>query len=119
MVPRMSRQRRTYAIDFDGVLHQYDGYKGGQINGPIQGARDAVLELLDHGHEVVIFTTRDALLVADWLSKYDFPKLEVTNAKRPFWLMIDDRALPFDGDWRGVVRKALDFEPYWVRRRAP
>lgn len=113
----MSRERRTYAIDFDGVLHQYDGYKNGLIRGPIEGAREAVVELLDNGHEVVVFTTRDALIVNEWLAKHDFPKLEVTQQKRPFWLIIDDRAMPFDGSWDGMVQKALDFEPYWVRRR--
>lgn len=61
----MSKKRtpRTIAIDFDGVLHRYAGYKGGKIDGPIRGARDAVAALQAAGHTVVVFTTRDATTV--------------------------------------------------------
>lgn len=111
----MSKNRpRTIAIDFDGVLHRYHGYRGGYIDGPIKGARDAVAALVAKGNEVVIFTTRDKATVEAWLAQYKFTAgLEVTNIKRPFWLILDDRAMAFDGNWDGVVKKIADFRPYW------
>ena len=108
------RQARTIAIDFDGVLHRYQGYRNGFIDGPIKGAREAVDLLLAEGHEVVIFTTRDKVLVEAWLERYSFARpLEVTNIKRPFWLILDDRAMNFDGHWEGVVERINRFKPYW------
>lgn len=108
------RQKRTIAIDFDGVLHRYQGYRDGFIDGPIRGAREAVAGLVRAGHEVVVFTTRDAALVEAWLAQWSFPPLEVTNVKRPFWLILDDRAMAFNGRWDGVLEKIESFKPYWV-----
>lgn len=114
----MSRPKRTIALDFDGVLHRYDGWQGGKIQGPIDGAREAVEKLLARGHEVVVFTTRDAQHVRQWLNKYDFPPLEITATKRPFYVLVDDRALRFDGQWGEEVVQAIEgFEPYWIKAR--
>ena len=108
------KQTRTLAVDFDGVLHRYQGYRGGHIDGPIRGARSAIERLLAQGHAVVVFTTRDADTVRSWLTEHKFPPLEVTDVKRPFWLLLDDRAMHFDGQWDGVVERINAFRPYWI-----
>ena len=115
----MSRAKRTIAIDFDGVLHQYNGFKGADVfSDPMPHARERVEELLARGHEVVVFTTRIAALVREWLQKHEFPALSVTCVKQPFWLIIDDRALRFDGDWAKLTVADIESaEPYWVKRR--
>lgn len=113
----MTRQRRTFAIDFDGVLHRYSGWKDGKIEGPIDGALEGIEELRDAGHEVVVFTTRDKELVELWLERNGFPALEVTNVKRSFYVLVDDRAISFEGSWDGMAQRILGFEPYWVRNR--
>jgi hypothetical protein len=115
----MSRRRRTIAIDFDGVMHTYDGFKGIDVFGePLPLARERVEQLLARGHDVVVFTTRVAALVREWLQKYDFPALSVTSTKQPFWVIIDDRALRFEGDWERLTVQDIEAaEPYWVSRR--
>lgn len=115
----MSKQKRTIALDFDGVIHAYDGWKNGKISGPIDGARDAVVELIRRGQEVVIFSTRDPAMIQAWLAVHGFPQnLKITNVKEPFYVMVDDRAFRFNGQWTNdVVRDILKFEPYWILKR--
>lgn len=114
----MSFPKRTVALDFDGVLHAYNGYQNGLIQGPIPGALDAVNHFLDIGWTVVVFTTRDRCMVWEWLRTHGFPPLDVVNKKEPFWVIVDDRALTFHGEWTPEfkTRVAL-FEPYWIRNR--
>lgn len=114
---KKTKQPRTIAIDFDGVLHEYEGYKGGQILGPRPGAKQAVTDLLQAGHTVVVFTTRPSTLVAPWLQEHGFPSLPVTATKSPFWAIIDDRAICFDGNWDRALAEIEGFEPYWLKKR--
>ena len=113
----MSKQRRTIALDFDGVLHKYNGYQNGLVQGPIVGAKDAVETLLAAGNTVVVFTTRPPSLVEPWLKEHGFPPLEVTSVKRPFWVLVDDRAIHFGGSWEGLVKEIEAFKPWWIAAR--
>jgi hypothetical protein len=111
----MSRQKRTIAIDFDGVLHRYSGYRDGFIDVPIEGARGFVERLLARGNTPVVFTTRDKEMVEQWLKKHKFPAIEVTNHKRPFWLILDDRAIEFAGQYNDALIGRIEaFKPYWI-----
>lgn len=114
----MSKQRRTIALDFDGVLHCYNGWNGGKVAGPMPGAKEAVESLVADGQEVVVFSTRDAAMIRQWLREHKFPELEVTSTKRPFYVIVDDRAVAFDGEWSaGLVQRIRKFEPYWIKAR--
>jgi hypothetical protein len=107
----MSRkQRRTIAVDFDGVIHRYSkGWRDGTIyDPPVDGAREA-LSRIHARYDVVIFTTRvnpgmrgseiqmDRILA--WLDEHGFRKGEhwdaITHSKPPALVYIDDRALHF------------------------
>ena len=106
------RNRRTVAIDFDGVIHQYSkGWRDGTIyDPPVEGAREA-MEKLHRRYDIVIFTTRvnPAMRGADtqtdeiigWLERYGFRRGEhyddITHAKPAALVYIDDRALHFTG----------------------
>jgi len=114
----LTRRRRTIALDFDGVLHRYNGYNNGLINGPIPGAREAVEQLLRRGHTVVVFSTRDQAIITTWLAQHGFPPLEVTDRKRPFYVIVDDRAFCFEGLWDAQTVQSLErFAPYWIKNR--
>lgn len=107
----MARGRKqTIAVDFDGVIHQYSrGWHDGTIyDPPVEGTLEA-LERLHRRYRVVIFTTRvnpdmpggnaQYKRVIDWLEEHGFEEDvhfdEVTHAKPPAVVYIDDRALHF------------------------
>jgi hypothetical protein len=105
----------TLLIDFDGVLHQYKGWKGEEeLDPPIEKARHAML-LLEKTHKLVCFTTRPSSQVEAWLRQWGFPlSMKVTNYKQPAFLQIDDRAICFQGTWTDeLLQQIKDFKPYW------
>lgn len=105
---------KTIALDFDGVLHQYSGWKGTELDGPIPGALEAVNKLLAEGFNVVVYTTREPYLVSTWLASHGFPELYVTDGKPLAMCYVDDRAFRFDGAWdAGVVARISSFRTYW------
>lgn len=112
------RFKRTIAIDFDGVLHRYQGYKNGRIDGPIQGARAAIRRMMARGDTVVVFSTRDKEMIQQWLIDHHFPALHVTDVKQPFYVIVDDRAVPFEGAWTAELEHKIEhFSPYWLGGR--
>lgn len=112
--------RQTLLIDFDGVLHSYTGWTGPIPTGPpIDKARAALL-LLSKTYRIVIFTTRPAEQTKDWLRRYGFPDLKVTNIKEPAHLIIDDRAITFPGTWSDeLLSRITSFNPHWHQDAAP
>lgn len=106
----------TIAVDFDGTLAQYEGYKGVGVYGePVLSMLERVRRWVAEGREVVIFTARVAprieddgrqdwsdskaerYLIQQWLIKHKLPRLEVTCIKhkriKEFW---DDRAVSIE-----------------------
>jgi len=99
--------KRTVAVDLDGVLAQYTGWKGiDHIGDPIPGAR-AFLQTLRERFEVVIHSCRcntelnregANLLrnrIRDWLEKHDLPYDHIwAEAGKPAAVAyVDDRAV--------------------------
>ncbi len=101
----------TVAVDLDGVLAKYDGWKGvDHIGDPIYGAVEFTKRLSKWAH-VTIFTTRlncevnkvpphsiDDLYykVLDWLKKhaFSFDEIYLGQGKPLAVAYIDDRAVP-------------------------
>jgi hypothetical protein len=92
--------RATVAVDFDGVINNYDGHASGPITTqPMPGAV-ASLIALDKQYRVVIFTARnDLTAVRSWLEDNGLGEfaVSVTNRKPPAIAYIDDRAIRFQG----------------------
>lgn len=87
------------AVDLDGTLAHYDGWIGADYIGPpILSMKNKVMEWIEQGEEVVIFTARassmeEILYVREWLQEHNFPNLEITNVKmKKFKVIYDDRA---------------------------
>lgn len=97
---------KPIAIDFDGVLHEFQNGWDGDVpkNPPIKDALWAVNTLRNAGHEVIIYTTRDPQHVKNWLGRYNFPLLEVTNTKPRALAYIDDRGIRFENNWQSIVK---------------
>jgi hypothetical protein len=96
--------RPRLLVDFDGVLHAYSrGWADGTTyDGPIPGALEALAALDADGYEVVVFSTRDADQIVEWLAAHGFPAYRVTNVKEPAVAQIDDRAIRFHA-WRQAL----------------
>jgi FMN phosphatase YigB (HAD superfamily) len=97
------------AIDFDGVLHDPSKvFKHQKMGIPIDGAKEAMQELLDAGHKLIIFTHRASSeaatkAVKEWLKYFDIPYSgEITNVKPNADFFIDDRAIRFN-DWTYAI----------------
>ncbi|HUD75132.1 MAG TPA: hypothetical protein VMQ76_08675 [Terracidiphilus sp.] len=128
------------AIDFDGVLHSYtSGWKGATTlpDPPVPGAIEWLDSLVEDGDsvctmaprfrefDVCIFSSRARYWGARaamkrWLVKWGFPKHKLGKIrfpllKPPSHLLIDDRAMQFQGSFPSVA-EMLEFKP-WNRRR--
>lgn len=101
-------------IDFDGVLNNYKGYDGDNLGTPREGARE-FLETLSHQYTIIILTARRYDKVMKWMDEHDLLKYvdNVTNIKPVAFAYIDDRAIPFMGDYESTLHTLSIFEPYW------
>lgn len=112
----IERRRRTICLDFDGVIHSYrSGWCGAEIipDPPIHGTREAIARLRK-GYRVVIHSARCATdeglaAVQAWLQRHDIEVDEVCRFKPPAAIYVDDRAVPFRGDWQQTMDEIRDF----------
>lgn len=110
------RPQRTVCLDFDGVLHSYrSGWRGADVipDPPIHGTRDAVARLRRQ-YRVVVYSARCStpegkVAVENWLRRYEIDVDEVCEHKPPALVYVDDRAIPFRGDWDQVITEIAQF----------
>ena len=69
--------------------------------------------------EIILFRTKAEIqehkqILQDKQNKIDHLIKDVTNVKNPFAsVIIDDRALNFDGNYSSLLEKVKEFKPYW------
>jgi len=91
------------ALDLDGTLAHYDGWKGIEhIGEPVPAMLEKVRDWVEKGYVITIFTARVSVPeeapdanhhISMWLRKHDLPAFEVTAIKhKKFTMFIDDRA---------------------------
>lgn len=102
----------TIALDFDGVLSQYDGDFSHPPGPPVLGAKQFV-EQLQKKATVVIFSSRDAAIIRPWLARYGFPPLEIYY-KPPVLAIVDDRAVRFRGSFD--LSQEIFEKPWWQKK---
>jgi adenylylsulfate kinase len=113
--------RRTIAVDFDGVIAEYDGWKGRGVFGlPRKDVIEALHELRAEGWKIVIHTTRGVKEVRPYLAHHGIPHHEInrnsdylTLGVKPvadvYW---DDRAFFYSGDARQDIRLIRRFRTW-------
>lgn len=102
--------RKTICLDFDGVIHSYQsGWKGEAIipDPPIHKV-DIAIRQLRKNFRVVVYSARcrseDGVhAVKTWLAKHSIEVDEVCHHKPPAFVYVDDRAVPFTGDWDETI----------------
>ncbi len=105
----------TIALDFDGVLSMYHGDPAQPPGSPVPGARDFVERLLEKGLTVVVFSSREKEMIAQWLHTHGFPALPIFY-KPPVLALIDDRAVRFRGTFAEVA-EAIWERPWWQEQK--
>lgn len=94
----------TAAVDFDGVIAEYHGWRDGALDhGPIRGVKLALQELRRQGYRIVVFSCRDPAQITIWLERHDLLRLifDVTRTKPIAEVYFDDRA------WRVPSNKPM------------
>ena len=105
------------ALDFDGVLNTYEGWRGeGDLYAPRPDVQQ-FLALLDADYWVTIHSTREPERIREWLEEHGLSSYvrDVTSRKPPALAYIDDRAIRFDGDYGATLVELSTFKPYWEK----
>lgn len=90
---------KTLAIDFDGVVHDYQNpLPGKRMGAPMPGAEEALETLYQRGFKIVIHTVKAVTeggreAVEQWLDYYGLDYHEVTASKPNADVYIDDKAI--------------------------
>jgi hypothetical protein len=120
-------RKKTVAVDFDGVINSYkSGWKGpAETDELVIGAAHALRELFELGHKIIVFSTRANTpegeeTIRDYIMEVTetpeiYNSIEVTDRKPVADVYIDDRAIPFTGDWKETLEQIKNFEP-WTKR---
>lgn len=109
-------KKKLISIDLDGVLNNYTGNYSETVIAPIKEGAYEFLQTLSERFVIEIFTVRDANLTQNWLEENNLSQFvkNVTDVKNPFAsVILDDRAINFDGSYERALEKITDFEPYW------
>lgn len=104
---------KTVAVDFDGVLHPYTRGWTGPVpddEDPMPGAEEFLAQLKADGYEIVVFSTRcseqDGLEgTTNWLRQTNLMQYitRVTCEKPIAVAYVDDRAVPYKGDFKDCL----------------
>ena len=107
-------KKRTIAIDFDGVIHQYSqGFRGlmNAYDDPMPGVEEALQKFKSAGKRLVVMSSRPAAVIDDWLKEHSLDQYfdTISNFKIPANIYIDDRGYKFI-NWEHTVNDILGGE---------
>ena len=102
-------EKRVIALDWDGTLIDHPpniSFTETLTYGPIPGAVKVLNYLANSGIEFYVLTARgdhELERIKKWIKRHGFPKMEVTNKKRPATMFVDDRAVRFT-NWTDISK---------------
>lgn len=107
----------TIAIDFDGVMNAYNGWKGDdELFEPRLGLREFLAELYSD-YRIVVHSTRPKEKIEEWLIKHELGLLinRVTSYKPVAIAYIDDRSIRFEGNFKDTLSfiKSDKIKTFW------
>lgn len=118
----MPDNRPIVCVDLNGVLDRYTGWKDADHwDEPREGAAEFLRRLRADGYRVVVFTTRYADHVREWLAVHGLAEHvdEVTDRKPPAHVFVDDRAVRFTGDFAATLEEIGRFTAHWESGQPP
>ena len=84
------------SIDFDRVIHDIDHpIDGKRMGPPMPGAVQAMRQMHERGHKLIVHSTRTGKHIADWLAFYGIPWDDITSVKQTADVYLDDKAVRF------------------------
>ena len=107
--------KKTILLDLDGVLTTYDGkYKNDFIPPIRKGAKDFIKKLYED-FEIILFTTREKEIACNWLIENELTEYfsEISNIKKPAYLIIDNRCINFNGNYKDSLTKIKRFKVWY------
>ena len=109
--------KKTILFDLDGVLNTYDGNYDKDCIPPIKDGAYNLIKELSKDYKIVIFTTRNLLIASKWAVANGLDEYveNVTNIKEPAYLIIDDRCINFDGDYKKLKERIKNFEVWYKK----
>ena len=113
----MKKFKKTILIDLDGVLNTYTGAYDETSIPPIKEGAYEFIKELSETYKIVLFTSRNLLLASEWIINNNLKEYvnNVTNVKEPSFLLIDDRAINFDGDYEKIKEQIINFQPWYKK----
>ena len=107
-------------LDFDGVIHSYvSGWQGVDVvpDPPVPLIDEEIKRIRAAGYRVVVVSTRCATpegmgAVRRYLRENGIEVDDVAAEKPPAKVYVDDRALLFDGNPKGLLEKIQQFRPW-------
>ena len=122
----MDNKSHTYAFDFDGVITQYDGFRGVEYTGePNASVVEAIRALKRLGHKIIVHSTRGDASLRAYCTEHDIPfdyincnpERESENPGKPIaYAYIDDRAVCYRGQSaEQLVEELTSFRVYWQK----
>lgn len=111
----MKTFKKTILLDLDGVLNTYDGkYQKDHIPPIREGAKDFIRKIYED-FKIILFTSREKNIASEWITENELNDYisEITNIKKPAYLIIDDRCLNFKGDYQDLLSKIENFKPWY------
>ncbi len=122
-MPEEKKKTRAYAFDFDGVIAQYDGFKGAEhSNEPVKEVVEVIRRLKEEGSKVIVFSTRGSEFLKAYCERYDIPvdyfnenpEFDNKGAKPVAYVYIDDRTVCYRGETADELFDEIkNFRAYW------
>lgn len=113
--------KKVILVDFDGVIHKAGRWEGvDKITGKLVPGMKELIKELRENYEIHIYSTRCQDIegrnaIRKWLKANDIEVDGITKEKLQYmYILIDDRAINFNGDPKKLKNDIENFEP-WTR----
>ena len=119
MIKELPR-KKTIAVDFDGVIADYEGWGDGTPGSPRPDVVEVLRTLRVEGWSILVYSCRSVELLEKYLRQHDIP-FDLVNPPSPYsdtsgkplaTVYWDDRALRYSGNASVDLKAIRDFRTW-------